>query len=618
MHPEAVSWIQFLRAYGPVAANDNMYDETIQRAARRTKVVPLTFEHPRWDDVRASFADPTSRSSVILTGTAGDGKTHLCRKVWELLGGDVQAWQSNEPYLAHAFIAPDGRPATFHLIRDLSAWAPQQGLEWTAEKHSLALRFSRALFDEACSDVFLVAANDGQLLESWKRLGADPEAMRARETFETLLVEDRQALNGVRLRLFNLSRTSSAELLSRALQAFLSHERWTSCYGASEVDGFFGPDCPIRRNYELLTTPLVQRRLLALLALCDHNRLHVPIRHILLLLSNAVLGHPDAKDRLMNPGDSGRFQRIGTTSRASLYNNLFGGNLSETRRDSLPVFDYLTRFRIGYETSNRIDNILIFGDADDDLRPYFEQFLASDPFYGAGPAYRAAQREYVEGGDEDEERAAAFLEQLAGQRRALFFKIPEAQEAELRLWELTVFQFAGEYLSQVVGVLRDGRKVSRQILGRIVRGLNRVFTGMLVASDREILLATSMSYSSAPVSRLLEERISVPPRRGEKVEIVSDGRLPVLRVTLDETIGCDLQLHLTRFEFLSRVGDGALPGSFSRECYEDILAFKSHLLGALRRRREADGEEPDGRSFQLLSLDDNGNPKVDAVEINHV
>jgi hypothetical protein len=618
MQHEAASWIQFLRSYGPVAANDNMYDETIQRAARRTKVAPLTFEHPRWDDVRACFADPASRVSMVLTGTAGDGKTHLCRQVWQLLEGDPQAWQSNEAYLSLPIQISDGRSATFHLIRDLSAWAPQQGLDWTAEKQDLALRFSHALFDAAASDIFLVAANDGQLLESWRRLGDDADAARARDVFETLLVEDRQVLDGVRLRLFNLSRSSSADLLDRALDSFLTHPRWETCYADPEPDGFFGPGCPIRRNYEILSTPVVRQRLNALMALCDYNRLHVPIRHILLLLSNAVLGHPDAKDRLMTAADSARLQRTNTTARASLYNNVFGGNLSETRRDSLPVFEYLTRFRIGYETSNRIDNILIFGDADDDLRPYFEQFLGSDPFYGAGASYRAAQREYVEGADEDEERSAAFLEQIVGQRRALFFKIPVEQEAELRLWELTVFQFAGEYLTQVVSVLKDGKKVGRPILPRIVRGLNRVFTGMLVASDRELLLATSMSYSSAPVSRLLEDRISVLPRRGEKVEILFIGSLPVLRVTLEEDLRCDLQLHLTRFEFLSRVAEGALPGSFSRECYEDILAFKSQLLAALRRRREDAGEPADGSSFQLLSLDENGNPQIDPVEIAHV
>ena len=42
----------------------------------------------------------------------------------------------------------------------------------------------------------------------------------------------------------------------------------------------------------------------------------------------------------------------------------------------------------------------------------------------------------------------------------------------------------------------------------------------------------------------------------------------------------DFALHLTRFEFLTRVAAGALPSSFSRECYEDVLAFKSRVMSA--------------------------------------
>jgi hypothetical protein len=33
-----------------------------------------------------------------------------------------------------------------------------------------------------------------------------------------------------------------------------------------------------------------------------------------------------------------------------------------------------------------------------------------------------------------------------------------------------------------------------------------------------------------------------------------------------------------RFEFLVRVAQGALPSSFSKECNEDVLAFKTQVL----------------------------------------
>jgi hypothetical protein len=297
---------------------------------------------------------------------------------------------------------------------------------------------------------------------------------------------------------------------------------------------------------------------------------------------------------------------------------VFGGNLTETRRESLEVFQYLNRFRIGHETTNRIDNILIFGDADDNFRPYFQALLKDDTFYGADSSYYAAQTAYIEAAEGDETAARTFLDLLVGQRRGLFFKIPARQEEELALWELTVFKFAGEYQQRVVGVLRKGQRVERPILSRLVRGLNRVFVGMLVNADREILLATSLSYSTAKVSQILEDRIPVGPRRREWVEIVSERGRPALAVQLDEEIRCSLPLNLTRYEFLSRVAEGVLPGSFSRECYEDMLAFKTRLLACLAKRRAL--EDPDAEaalSFRLMSLDASGNATDVVVEVPH-
>jgi hypothetical protein len=637
-YAEARNWIRFLRGYGPLPRNENMYDEFIRRSAKRLGVEPLDFEHPERESVLKAVCGPAP-TSVVLTGTAGDGKTYLCRQVWEELGADPIAWHSKAPLLTTTIPAPTtvGSPSgsngksdqaprarTLHVIRDLSAWAPQRGAAWDPVREELLQRFCASLFDNAASDeIFLIAANDGQLIEAWHRLRPSHSVRRAREVLETLLVDDTQSLDGIALRFFNLSRRSSADLFDRAVGALLAHPGWEACRALNAGPGeFFGPNCPIRRNSELLATPLVRTRLRALLALCDYNRVHVPIRQILLLLANAILGHMDARNELLTAEDVPRIVREGNVGRASLYNNLFGGNLPDTRREARLVFDALDRFGIGYETSNRIDNILIFGDADESLQPYFDRFVGSDQFYGADAAFRAAQREYVEGADENEERSAAFLQQLVSQRRGLFFKIPEGEAEELRLWELTVFSFAGEYLERVIGRLASGGRVERPILSRLVRGLNRVFTGLLVSDDRELLLATSLTVSEGRVSRLLEDRISVEPRRGDRLDVTlrpdAPNSVPSLVVTIGGAPQCTLPLHLTRYEFLSRVAEGALPSSFSKECYEDMLAFKSRLLATLAESRAASGLEDNALTFQVIDVDEGGKAAVTDLEVRDV
>lgn len=611
-----MNWIRFVRQYGPIARNDNMYDEHIQQAARRAHVRPITFAHPLHQDILSLFQSDHDPTSIVLTGDAGDGKTHLCREVWQELTGDT-AGLTGRPYVKTTHNCPSGRPITIHVIKDLSEWATPHGMAWEAEKQTLLERFCRSVFETSPSDVFLIAANDGQLVESWRRLGDDPYVVRVRKLFETFLVENKREIPGIHLSFFNLSLSSSVLLFDHALDAFLSHEGWEECrrLDADEND-FFGTNCPIRHNYELLQKPLLQKRLRALLDLCDFNDLHIPIRQILVLLSNALLGHPDAKDGLLQPSDVPHLIRSETVSRTSLYNNIFGGNLPENRRDTHTIFNCLDKFRIGHETTNQIDNILVFGEADEKYRRYFDMLIGADSFYGADAAYRAAQLQYLEGSDQDEAKHKPFLQILVSKRRGLFFTIPEDQEEGLGLWEMTVFKYAGEYLSRLMPALRGKRSVEQPILARLVKGLNRIFAGMLISSDRELLLATSLSFSNAKISRLLEDRVSVRARMHEKIEIIIDAGMPKLKVSLTDKIFRCLDLHLVRYEFLSRVAEGALPSSFSRECYEDILAFKSQLLAALAERQQLHAEDVHSMlTVRLLTLDDTGNPLEEVIEV---
>ena len=137
--------------------------------------------------------------------------------------------------------------------------------------------------------------------------------------------------------------------------------------------------------------------------------------------------------------------------------------------------------------------------------------------------------------------------------------------------------------------------MKRPILSRLVKGLNRVFTGMLINSDRELYLATSGNYSQAKVSRILVERVSVEPSKGEKVMLrydESNGRV-LLSVFFAPDMSVDFNLTLIRYEFLSRIAlEGALPASFSKECYEDLLAFKSQLIAAYMKRQAGESAPP--------------------------
>ncbi|MBD2704942.1 hypothetical protein IC229_30200 [Spirosoma sp. BT702] len=602
----AESWIKFVRQYGPIPRNDSAFEEHINKASRRAGVMPIRFQHPLLTDVLSCFNLTEEVRSVVLTGHAGDGKTNLCHRVWQGLGGDPALSDSSAPYIRHQL--PNG--LMLHVIRDLSAWVPSQGSEWEPEKVDLLTRFSESIHSQNPTEYFLIAGNDGQLIETWKRLPENLAIQKTRLLFEDLLVEDRQQSDGVQLSFFNLSRSSSAVLFDSCITAFLSHPGWQLCFNeGNDTRIEYNEYSPIYINYKRLQDSLLQSRLRKLFELCDYNDIHIPIREILALLANAILGHPKVTDRLMLPTDVRTIIHDRLVPQASIYDNIFGINLTDSRRDSIGVFSALSRFRIGEETSNRIDNLLIYGNTDETLTPYFTKYLANDPIYGASEAYLREQSIYIEGVDDDD-RSKGFLPMLASQRRALFFKIAEEEVLELKLWHLTVFSYAGEYLEKVIKPLKTKKvPVERDIVGRLVRGINRVFVGMLVNSDRELFLGSSLHASGARVCRVFEDNISVRPKNGQSVKVDWYNNRPILNVSLSNNHLESLTLNLVRYEFLSRVAEGALPSSFSKECYEDVMSFKSKLLKRLTLRRQEDGSvEEEQHVFQRMVLDDNGNP----------
>src|SRR5262249_37183936 len=112
--PPAAKWIGFLRQYGPIPQNGNAFDEDIQRLARRSKVAPLRLPTPASAEILQLLqgANPTS---VIVTGTAGDGKTYQCRETWLALGGTAAEWDNAEKVKRLSLGARE-----LNVIRDLS------------------------------------------------------------------------------------------------------------------------------------------------------------------------------------------------------------------------------------------------------------------------------------------------------------------------------------------------------------------------------------------------------------------------------------------------------------------------------------------------------------------
>ena len=558
-----------------------MYDESIQRALKRHKIKPITLPAQFLESLLTAFKSDAPVSQII-TGTAGDGKTYHCREVWSALGGDEVVWNKGEKIQRIALGA-----RTLVIVKDLSELKDEEG---AALIEAVAADVSSA----DAQTVYLLAANHGQLLEKLKTARDTAAVKRLAGVVEDLLVTGHTTDSGIRLKLSDLSRAPAAQMTVNIIEEVVGHEGWGGCEGCPASSD--GQICPILENRRRLKADdpddPFQRRLTALIELSERNGGHFPVRQLLALISNSLLGHPDARDGLMTCAEVPAIQKSGRADQASVYRNIFGENLKASRAEKTELFKKLNMFGIGAETSNRVDNLLVYGADDPAYMQDYGRLVLSDPVYGATPYYSQTQRAYLEGGEGTDR--TQFLGALKAQRQRLFFTMPEELAAEYALWDLTVFRYAGLYL-EVADKLAARQPLPRGALAMVVRGLNRVFTGMLVQNQDELVLATSGSYSQSKRSPLLDELISVPRQGGEEVNLVAgvDGGFEVaVKLTRGDSIPpVTLTLSPTRFEFLGRVAEGALPSSFSLECHEDLLAFKARLLRETENRRRLDGDD---------------------------
>ncbi|MCI5038542.1 MAG: hypothetical protein MRY81_02555, partial [Donghicola eburneus] len=233
-------FVDFLRHYGPISATDNMYDELIQTEIDRKGIVPpIQITPSKLPAILENFQSSVPRS-VVLTGTAGDGKTYHCRRVFEEFSDNPQEWQKGEKIVS---LTLPGSGKTLRIVKDLSELTP-------TEKNDLLPGFMDAIGDQNSPNVYMVAANDGQLLASL-RDWAEPNGEEAFLTFvsiESMLVTDKTTRDDLSLDLYNLSRLDAAQHFLAIIEQIVEHPQWDNCSGCELLDTDGNTRCPIRIN----------------------------------------------------------------------------------------------------------------------------------------------------------------------------------------------------------------------------------------------------------------------------------------------------------------------------------------------------------------------------------
>ena len=211
--------VDFLRSYGPNAASDALYDEHVQAEASKHGVDEIRISAPLVDDIGELFTgeNPTN---VVLTGTAGDGKTYHIRQVaLKCLGVKPEEWPGDD--LVLTFSIQNGRE--LRVIRDLSELPESIKAEEIGH-------ITRCLLGADEQTVYLVAANDGQLLEMWRTASQkhDPPNEshdRVYQLLSNMLREEKEndERGILKVRMYNLSRRLQPSVVDEAIDQLLEH-----------------------------------------------------------------------------------------------------------------------------------------------------------------------------------------------------------------------------------------------------------------------------------------------------------------------------------------------------------------------------------------------------------
>lgn len=590
-------WIRFLRGYTPTTQNDSMITEKIANLAGRHKVEPIRFEHPLETPLFSLFFEADGRrkprnflKNVILTGMAGDGKTGLCYALWKKIFSIAPPKGENQ---SSRTLDWDGTPLTLSFMFDFSAfYSPQDNEQLPSEVVAYLEAFSKSILsEEAPEKLFVVAINDGQFAELWKRLPESSSARTLANLITTLHATHTQD-SKERLSFFNLSLIATSKLFSQVYEALISRPEWDDCLAHSELKEF-GPYSPLMRNLHALRSPEYKRRLFEIVSLCDGCKRHIPVRELLMWIANGLLGLKEVPNGVARLQDLRSCITAEDAYRGAFYGNLLGENLTKRQRDRFGIFRFLQALKLGNETISDLDELIIFGERIDKLNEAHAILVAPDPFQHRNPSLYYKLKDYTQGITEDYTKV---LDVLAAERRRIFFSSNEDALAKAlpgqSIWTTTVFHSAADYLKYF---LSCEPSVPLEIMKKLVLGLNRVWTGLLAEDNEELFIAKGLNLSSAAISDVFVTSVRIIGNFGEQyISILKPGPeslVPRLKIIwLKEHPFFLFDLTLERFEFLMRVSKGIMPTAFSRECWEDIITLKTKLLRQMQRA----GVQPKG------------------------
>jgi hypothetical protein len=574
----------------------------------------LNLDTKAYDYVLA--AAQSGATVVILTGDAGHGKTHLCRRFIEgFLGYSEEEARHiiNTECDGRKSIEP--KPGTLHqgklrVFKDFSEFAPPLAAQLVEEAN-------------ASDDLTIICANEGRLRFVLSSADAGQTCAALLTNFESSFADGKASRDG-RIHVVNLNHQSVAagnegeSLVDRAIQDWTSGGRWRAC---GECDSRAA--CPIKRNREMLSArvdedlaPLRKKQLRSLFATLERIGYVITIRDMLMSLAYLLTGGLKCADvhKLRKRRKKAWQQEY------AFYNLAFKApeSLSKEKLRRLPLMQQLPKLDPGKRAVREID----------------ERIVNQQAIFSHGQL--DLQFPPSQGSDRDLIDAADGIDEIIGDPRNRKQRAEEAKHVTRVVRSLRRRAFVdglGDgganmgylgflYGSDFLSVVNDSLSAPERALlkKRIIAGLHHI-QGLNFSEQTPTLhlvdpafgrAMTGTAILAARVKPANVDLIRLSEKWGASEQIDYHVRSSVdwidrhiaLRVTDHSAVSHDLLLDLMTFDCVLRAAAGHVPTKF----YEhDIRRVKS-FLGRIAQKAVTNSDQinliREGRTH-TISIDGN-------------
>ena len=536
---------------------------------------------------------------IILTGDAGHGKTHLCRRLLQdhLSYTEDEARQLINDSCDGSRLIPhrDGNKSktSLRIYKDFSEFAVSLAaneIEKTASRDS---------------EVCLICANEGRLRAVMECSSAGDVCSRLLQEFKKSFEEGLASSDGL-IHVINLNFQSVAmqggnSLVTRTLQEWLSGNRWRSCKDCSVQCA-----CPIYRNRNLLAPnadPLAERRrskLEGIYATAERLGVVITIREMLMSIAYLITGGLNCEE----VAKKCRKKMNGWQPPFAFYNLLFEppDRMIKEKLSKIPVVLELARLDPGERASREVDERLINQQG---------QFKASeiDIIFEDAPSRSSLLIDASNGIDDivgnprsrtDRQNEATLIRRVLKslRRRAFFDEDLDEAAAIKRLG----FDNGGDFLEIIAGSLSPAKMATMK--SRVLSGLHMIQGLQLGSRETNLHLVDpafgrATSHAAIIARRIRPQAVKLIPMRekwshsGEKQSQTTYSAVDwlerhiILRIEEEDKTYSDFPLDLMLFDCITKAGGGYV----AEEFYAHDVRRVGNFFGRLAEKRAGNGSD---------------------------